>query len=216
MTRGVYFMLSYTFAHAIDNGQDALVAGRPATVQNSYAPNAERGPSVTDQRDRVAFSWVTEPRPFHRGHEWLGKMFNDWKLAGVTTYGSGRPINATVTGDPNQDDNSTNDRLPGVSRNSFLGPDYSTTDLRLTRRLHAGDRCKLELVAESFNLLNRDNQRVQITEDGFTSNSAQFIQTNKAIGINIFPAHYRRPANLLHATNAYAPRQVQLALKLIF
>jgi hypothetical protein len=32
---------SYTFAHAVDDGQDALVAGRPATVQNSYAPNSE-------------------------------------------------------------------------------------------------------------------------------------------------------------------------------
>ena len=26
---------------------------------------------------------------------------------------------------------------------------------------------KLELIAESFNLFNRDNQRVQITQDGF-------------------------------------------------
>jgi hypothetical protein len=42
MTSGIYFMLSYTFAHAVDDGQDALVAGRPARVQNSYAPNSER------------------------------------------------------------------------------------------------------------------------------------------------------------------------------
>jgi hypothetical protein len=46
--------------------------------------------------------------------------------------------------------------------------------LRLTRRLFAGDRMKVELMAESFNLLNRDNKRVQITQDGFISNSAQF------------------------------------------
>ena len=68
MTSGIYFMLSYTFAHAVDDGQDALVAGRPATVQNSYAPNSERGPSVTDQRHRFAFSYVRctqafSPRP---------------------------------------------------------------------------------------------------------------------------------------------------------
>ncbi len=43
MTSGIYFMLSYTYAHAEDDGQDALVAGRPATVQNSYAPNSEKG-----------------------------------------------------------------------------------------------------------------------------------------------------------------------------
>src|SRR5207245_11648009 len=136
------------------------VAGRPATVQNSYAPNAERGSSVTDQRHRFVFSWIAEPRPFHRGHDWLGRTFNDWKVSGVVTVGSGRPLDARVSGDPNQDGNSANDRLPGARRNSFLGPDYATTDIRLTRRLHLRDRVKLDLVAESFNLLSGDNQRV--------------------------------------------------------
>jgi len=32
----------------------------------------------------------------------------------------------------------------------------------------------MELVGESFNLLNRGNRRVLITEDGFQSNSASF------------------------------------------
>jgi len=216
MTSGVYFMLAYTFAHAIDDGQDALVAGRPATVQDSYAPNLEKGPSVTDQRQRFVFSFVLAPKPFHRDHELLGMFFNNWKASGVFTYGSGRPVSATVTGDANQDGNNTNDRLPGVSRNSLLGPDYATTDMRLTRRLYAGDRVKLELMVESFNLLNRNNQRVQITQDGFQSNSTQFVQTDKAIGINIFPAQYRVPSSFLRATDAYAPRQIQLALKLIY
>jgi len=216
MTGGLYFMLSYTFAHAIDDGQDAIVAGQPATVQNSYTPNSERGSSVTDQRQRLAFSWIVAPRPFNRGREWLGTVFNNWKIAGIATYGSGRPVNATITGDANQDGNNTNDRLPGVRRNSFTGPDYATTDLRVTRRIYAGDRLKMELVGESFNLLNRDNRRVLITEDGFQSNSASFVQTDKRIGINYFPAQYRVPNNFLHATNAYAPRQMQLALKLIY
>ena len=216
MTSGVYFMLSYTFAHAIDDGQDALVAGRPATVQNSYAPNSEKGTSVTDQRQRFVFSFILAPKPFHRDHEWLGRFFNNWKAASVFTYGSGRPVSATVTGDANQDGNNSNDRLPGVSRNSLVGPEYATTDLRISRRIYAGDRVKLELMAESFNLLNRDNQRVQITQDGFQTNSAQFVHTTKAIGINILPAQYSVPSTFLRATDAYAPRQIQLALKLIY
>jgi hypothetical protein len=79
-----------------------------------------------------------------------------------------------------------------------------------------GDRVKLELMGESFNLLNRDNKRVQITQDGFISNPTQFVETDKTIGINIFPAQYRLPSSFLHATDAYAPRQIQLVLKLIF
>ena len=148
MNRGMYFRLAYTFARAIDDGQDALVAGRPATVQNAFLPSAERGPSVTDQRHRLALSWVAEPRPFHRGHDWLGHFFNDWKASGVTTVGSGRPVNATVSGDPNQDGNDSNDRLPGVRRNSFVGPGYATTDVRLSRRLYFGARLKLEIIGE--------------------------------------------------------------------
>ena len=66
VARGTYLRVAFTYAHAIDDGQDALVAGQPATVQNSYAPSAERGPSVTDQRDRLVVAFSTEPRPFHR------------------------------------------------------------------------------------------------------------------------------------------------------
>ncbi len=81
----------------------------------------------------------------------LSALFNDWKLSGVVTIGSGRPVDARVFGDPNQDGNTSNDRLPGYGRNAFLGPEYATTDLRLTRRLYVRPRLKLELVAEAFN-----------------------------------------------------------------
>ena len=38
MTQGLYFRMAYTFAHAYDDGQDALVAGRPATVHPTMQP----------------------------------------------------------------------------------------------------------------------------------------------------------------------------------
>jgi len=216
MTSGVYFRLAYTYAHAIDDGQDALVADRPTLVQNSYAPNAERGNSVTDQRHRLVVSWIAEPRPFHRGQVWLGRMFNDWKVAGVYTFGSGRPVNLTVGGDPNQDDNDMNDRLPGASRNSFLGPDYASFDLRLTRRLYVGNRFKVDLIGESFNMLNRNNGLFQITEDGLQTDTAYFVKISNQLGINYFPGHYQVPSSPYRISNSYPPRQVQLALKTSF
>ena len=45
---------------------------------------------------------------------------------------------------------------------------------------------------------------------------SQFVQTDKRIGINIFPAQYRIARSPLQATDAYALRQIQLALKLTF
>lgn len=216
MTSGMYFLLSYTFAHAMDDGQDALVAGRPSTVQNSYDPSAEKGNSVTDQRHRLALSWVTEPRPFRQPSFWLEKMFNNWKCAGVLTAGSGRPVNPTVSGDPNQDGNEDNDRIPGMSRNSILGPDYSTTDLRLTRRIYVHEHLKLDLVAEAFNAFNRDNQRYTITDDGLETNGVQFVQIGDQIGIKYFPARFQVPSNPFRPNAAFPARQVQLALRMSY
>jgi hypothetical protein len=216
IARGTYFRLSYTYARAMDDGQDALVAGQPATVQNSYVPSAERGPSVTDQRHRSVVGFSAEPRPFHRGHELLGRFFNDWKISSVVNYGSGRPVNATVSGDPNQDGYDLNDRLPGYSRNAFTGPDYATTDLRLTRTIRFHERYKLNLVSESFNLLNRDNQRVAITSNGMIAGASTFFQNSVTANIASYPGYYKLPNNFMKPNAGYAPRQIQLAMKFVF
>lgn len=216
ITRGTYLRLSYTYARAIDDGQDALVAGQPATVQNSYVPRAERGPSVTDQRQRFVLAFSAEPRFFHRGHEMLGHFFNDWKISSVVNYGSGRPFNATVSGDPNQDANDLNDRLPGYIRNAFTGPDYATTDLRLTRTIRFRERYKLNLIAESFNLFNRNNQRVTITSNGMVANASTFVQSSVRANLAPYPGYYQLPKNFMKPNAAYAPRQIQLAIKFVF
>jgi hypothetical protein len=216
MTHGFYFRLAYTWAHAIDDGQDALVAGRPVTVQNAYSTNRERGPSVTDQRHRLSVSWIAEPRPFGRGQETLARMFNDWKLAGVVTFGTGRPAEARVSGDPNRDDNTSNDRLAGYGRNAFLGPDYASLDVRLTRKIRVRERLRLELTAESFNLFNRDNQRYDLSDDGFTNGAGQFVPFDRNARGRVYPAYYQQPTNFMRATSAYAPRLVQLGLRFVF
>ncbi len=216
VARGSYLRFSYTYARAIDDGQDALVAGQPATVQNSFNPSAERGASVTDQRQRIVAAFSAEPRFFHRGHELLGRFFNDWRFSTVVNYGTGRPYNATVSGDPNQDGNSLNDRLPGYRRNAFTGPDYATTDLRVTRSLHFRERYKVNLMAESFNLLNRSNQRMAITSNGLLANATTFVPSSVTSGTAQYPGYYQLPNNFTKPNAAYAPRQVQLALKFIF
>ncbi|HEX6879752.1 MAG TPA: TonB-dependent receptor, partial [Terriglobales bacterium] len=216
MKAGFYFRLGYTYAKAIDNGQDALVAGRPATVQNSADPDSERGLSSTDQRQRFAVSWIYEPKFFHRDQPVLRALFNGWKLSSVTTIGSGRPVNAHTTGDSNRDGNDANDRLPGASRNSSIGPNYATTDLRLTRRLKATERWKLSLLVESFNLFNRENKRVDTTDDGFQSSAANFVLDDTLVNNHRYPAQFRLSNGFLRPNNAYAARQVQLSLRVSY
>jgi hypothetical protein len=55
-----------------------------------------------------------------------------------------------------------------------------------------------------------------VTDDAFVHTAGQFVQLDKRIGSNYFPASYQKPTNFLQATNAYAPRQIQFALRLIF
>jgi hypothetical protein len=216
VSRGTYLRLSYTWAHAIDDGQDALIAGEPAAVQNSYAPNAERGPSVTDQRQRMVASFSAEPRPFHRGQELLGHIFNDWRISSLVTAGSGRPVNATVSGDPNQDGNDENDRLPGYRRNGFTGPDYASTDLRLVRKVHVGHGYRMDFTADSFNLFNHANDRVTITSNGLTAEATTFTPYSAYVNGVPYPGYYQQPQNFLKPNAAFAPRQVQFGVKMIF
>ena len=216
VSRGTYLRLAYTYARAIDDGQDALVAGQPATVQNSYAPSAERGLSSTDQRQRLVFAFSAEPRPFHREHPFLGSLLNDWKLSSIVSAGSGRPLTASVQGDPNQDSNGLNDRLPGYRRNAFTGPDYFSTDARLTRQFRVRQRYQLDLTAEAFNVLNRANKRVAVTSSGFTAQATTFVQGTVTSGSADYPGYYQQPVSFLKPNAAYAPRQIQMGVKFVY
>src|SRR5271165_6621246 len=216
MSGGIYFRLAYTWAHALDNWQDALVAGGPSTVQNSYSTKQEKASSVTDQRQRLTISVIEEPNPFAPGQKILAAVFDHWKISGIMTYGSGRPANATVSGDPNQDGNTSNDRLAGYGRNAFIGPDYATMDLRIGRKIDLGGRYHLELTAESFNLFNRDNQKYNVSDTGFYNSAGQFIRYTQYVGGTYYPAYYQRPTSLMKAYSSFAPRQMQMSMRLNF
>ncbi len=213
---GMYFRLAYTFAHAIDNGQDALVAGQPSTVQNSYSTKSERASSVTDQRQRLSISAIEEPNPFAAGQKFLAGMFDHWKFSGIMTYGSGRPANAMVEGDPNQDGNTSNDRLSGYGRNAFIGPDYATLDMRMARKMNLGGRYRLELTGESFNLFNRDNPSYLISDNGYYNLAGQFVKYSQNAGGTYYPAYYQQPTSLMKPTTSFAPRQMQMSMRLNF
>ncbi len=214
MGEGIYIRLAYTWAHAIDNGQDALVTGQPGGVQNAYSPKSEKASSVTDQRQRLTLAVIEEPNPFAGGM--LATVFDSWKISAVTTYGSGRPTNVTVSGDPNQDGNTSNDRLSGVGRNSLTGPDYSSADFRLLRKIDLSRRLHLELAADSFNIFNRDNERYSLTDQGFYNPAGQFIKYSQTVGGTYYPAYYQQPTNSEKPKSSYAPRQVQVSIRLNF
>ncbi len=215
LNHGLYFMVGYTLSKAMDDGPDALVVGRPGNVQNSYDTAAEWGPSTTDQRNRFVAAWVAEPK-FKLENGSLNALANHWKLSSVLTYGSGRPVNATIAGDPNGDGDIYNDRLPGYTRNAFTGPDYLSTDLRVMRVIKCGERVTWNVAAESFNLFNRTNALLQVSDDGFYNSAGQFVAYTTTASGKVYPGEFLINSNFLTPTNAYAPRQVQLSVRISF
>jgi hypothetical protein len=44
-----------------------------------------------------------------------------------------------------------------LGRNAFVGPGFFQVDLRLSKQIPFGERLKLDLIADGFNLFNRTN-----------------------------------------------------------
>ncbi|MEW5982632.1 MAG: carboxypeptidase regulatory-like domain-containing protein [Acidobacteriota bacterium] len=104
---------------------------------------AEWGRSRADERIRFTASAVVR----------LPWRFT---VAPIVEYGSGQPWNRRRGYDFNGDGKNS-DRLPGVGRFSEDGPAFAQVNLRITYGLPLGSRARADLIAEFFNLLNRDN-----------------------------------------------------------
>src|SRR5207237_9345757 len=111
-----------------------------------------------------------------------------------------------IARDANRDTNSSNDRRPGVSRNSFYGPDYASTDMRLTRRIYLHDRVTVDALVESFNVFNHPNKTVSSTDNSFQNAAGDFVQTDTTVSSKVYPAQFVVRSGFLEPTNAYAPR----------
>jgi hypothetical protein len=86
----------------------------------------------------------------------------------------------------------------------------------LTKTLRLGESRKLNFIAEAFNLFNRDNQRVAITSNGLVTSASTFVQSYAQAGTAPYPGYYELPNNFMKPNAAYAPRQVQLAMKFVY
>ena len=164
-------------------------------MQNSYAPNAERGPSVTDQRQRFVAAIFRRTSSFHREHELLGHVFNDWKISSIVTAGSGRPVNATVSGDPNQDGNDSMTAFPATAAMASPDPIMPPPIFASFAKSTSAHATAWNFTADSFNLFNRDNQRVTITSDGLTAEATTFTPYTTFVNGTPYPAYYQQPQN---------------------
>lgn len=142
--------VSYTLSKAIDTAGNFFFS----SPQNNFDIRDERGLSDNDQRHRLTVSGLLESRA--RGDSALSKAFNEFQLSYIFTYESGYPF-TLQTGTDRNFDTSVNDRPVGVGRNTGKSFDFSSLDLRLSRRFSVTERVWIEGIAEMFNTLNRTN-----------------------------------------------------------
>ena len=167
-SHGLQALVSYTWGHAIDNGQgagqDALFYSNVNlnTYNGNY--NFDKGSSLLDQRHRLVFSFVAQPTITHRGGAFYQHVINNWQLGVITTMASGRPVNpqirTTDTAVPGMAyTNSINGfggnfRVPFWPVNSLYTPPAYRADARLSKIVDFTERLRLYLNLEVFNLSN--------------------------------------------------------------
>ena len=108
------------------------------------------------------------------------------------------------TGDLNNDLNRSNDRVPGVARNTLRLPSQTSIDPRLTRDIPLGRDLHLQLIGEAFNITNRSNViRARNAQYSFGNNRLTQVSLNPITG-------FQSPSAVA------GPRTYQFAAKLLF
>jgi hypothetical protein len=221
-SNNIQFLASYTWSHSIDDSSDLQTLLKP---QDNLNFRAERSDSLFDQRHRFVFSGV-----FSAPEDWKSAGgFKSWlrgfSFSPIIEVSSGRPFNILAVGDANGDFQSTNERptvlsdgtlcatgvdagcLQGIfpangslGRNRGITHTYFSVDARLTRQIRIGERIRLDVIAEGFNLFNRFNE----------ASANPFYQVVNAFNQRKGSSYYSQP------TAAFDPRQFQFGLKINF
>jgi hypothetical protein len=154
---GFQFRASYTYSKALDDVLDFTGASTPYLPTRRYV---DRGISAYDLRHSFVLSGSYEtPFKAGAGQNWAARALADVTLSPIVTLRSGFPFNLYIGRDVNGDLNST-DRPFHAPRNSGLGENYYSVDLRMSKRFYLtqiSEMARVELIIEATNLLNHAN-----------------------------------------------------------
>jgi len=170
MTKRYGYTLAYTWSTSENNADGARAM--PSDQANLMA---DRGPTPLDIRHSFTGT-VTVIAPFAI------------RVSTIVFARTGLPYNI-ITGTDDNNDGETDDRPPGVGRNSARGAALFEADVRVSKVLPFG-RNRIEILIDVFNITNHDNWT-----DYQGSQNAQ---------------------TYLHPTNAGIPRQFQFGVRFDF
>jgi Carboxypeptidase regulatory-like domain len=127
ITRGLQFRGAYTFAKALDDGDNmntSVATNSPAFVANPLQPTADYGRASFDIRHSAVIS-ATYDLPFGRSalrtRAWLDHLIEGWQLSGIETIQSGLPFTPQLSYNPSNDGDTRNPVRPSWNP-AFIGP----------------------------------------------------------------------------------------------
>jgi outer membrane receptor protein involved in Fe transport len=226
-TKGLAYMVSYTWSKSIDIGSSGWFGVEGQSVQDPYHFNNDRSVSGFDLTHVLTINGVYQlpigpGKQFASNNSVLNHIVGNWQLNAIALFRSGIPYNLKVPGD-----------LANTGNNGYLRPDYIGGDARLSNP--TPDRwfnTSAFAVPASFTFGNFG--RYVLRSDGVANFDFSIFRQFpiregmrfefRAEMFNAFnsPVYSAPDGNLLSSTfgqvtsTANQARQVQLALKFIF
>jgi hypothetical protein len=224
-SKGLTFLTSYTWSHAIDDGAGTLDDGTGGRRDN-YNIALDRGNSQYDLRHNFVGSFVYE-LPWGKGRtfgaNWkpiVNGILGGWQLGGILFLRSGEPFSVTISGDPtnlgttNYPNRLGEGRLPSSQRSidmwfdttAFVIPaDYTIGNSGRNILYGPGSRSMDLKVGKNW--IFRENLRLEYRLEMFNwTNTANFGTPNGTLN----------NAQVGRITSASDPRRIQMGLKLVF
>lgn len=191
--------VAYTYSHTIDDGIGGAGTGIlfGNTFPTSYANGfyrGDRGSATTDQRHRLTVNTVVAPTFTHR-NDWTARyLVNGWQLSVISVAAASAPLEPTIsinssnTPVANMFSTSTLNGLGGSFRVPFESTSalnigaYYKTDARIAKQFPIGERVRLNLGFEAFNIFNH-----LIVEGSSPRNTTQYTAVKSGSVVNLVP-----------------------------
>jgi outer membrane receptor protein involved in Fe transport len=226
MRNNIQFNINYTYAHAIDFGQNGstFTDANDLLVPNNI--NLERGNSIFDVRQRFVAS-VVGNAPW-KVNGWAGYLANGWQLSPIYQAQTGLPYSLITSGSApgglGSGINGSNGRkgIDIFGRSTFNMPRTQVLDLRLAKTFNFKERYNLEILGDFFNLFNHVNVTgvnntgyIIVTRGSVTGPSNVPVACSAASPCLQYNAPFGTVTNA-NSNYAYSSRQIQIGAKFSF
>jgi outer membrane receptor protein involved in Fe transport len=226
MSSNIQFNINYTYAHAIDFGQNGstFTDTNDLLVPNNINP--EKGNSIFDVRQRFVASAVANS-PW-RVNGWVGYLANGWQLSPIYQAQTGLPYSLVTSGSapgglgPGINGSNGRKGIDIFGRSTFNLPRTQVLDLRLAKMFQFKEKYHLEILGDFFNLFNHVNA-TGVNNTGYIIVTRGSVTGPNNVSVSCSAAspclQYNAPFGAITNANsnyAYSSRQIQIGAKLSF